>query len=65
VKLAEELRERTLELLMRHKDVYEFYDPETGEPGAPAAPAFGWSAALFISCLRIVGISRVESPWSH
>jgi len=48
VKLAEELRERTLELLMRHKDMYEFYDPETGEPGPTAAPAFGWSAALFI-----------------
>jgi len=28
--------------------MYEFYDPETGEPGATAAPAFGWSAALFI-----------------
>jgi len=47
-KLAEELRDRTLELLMRHKDIYEFYNPETGEPGLTAAPAFGWSAALFI-----------------
>jgi putative isomerase len=46
--LAAELRRKTLEMLMGHKDFYEYYHPENGEPGPKAAPIFGWSAALFI-----------------
>ncbi|MEN6409297.1 MAG: trehalase family glycosidase [Anaerolineaceae bacterium] len=46
--LADELRHRTLDLLMQQPDIYEYYDPETGKPPAKAAPIFGWSAALFI-----------------
>jgi glycogen debranching enzyme len=45
---AAELRRRTLALVMRHDDIYEYYDPITGERPPKAAPMFGWSAALFI-----------------
>ena len=47
-RLAQDLRERTLEMIMNYPDIYEYYNPETGEPGAKAATSFGWSAALFI-----------------
>lgn len=46
--VAQELRRRTLELVMQHSDIYEFYHPETGQPGPSAATMFGWSASLFI-----------------
>ena len=45
---ARRLRRITLEKLMLFPDFYEYYNPLTGEPGAKAAPIFGWSAALFI-----------------
>lgn len=45
---ARELRDRTLDLIMKHNDIYEYYNPETGEPPSNAAPTFGWSAAIFI-----------------
>ena len=46
--LAEKLRTATLELVNRGRGIYEYYHPDTGKPPATAAPAFGWSAALFI-----------------
>lgn len=46
--LAAALCQKTLELVMRHKDIYEYYDPLTGDHPPKAAPMFGWSAALFI-----------------
>jgi hypothetical protein len=46
--LASELRRRTLEMVMAHTDIYEYYHPETAAPGARAASIYGWSAALFI-----------------
>lgn len=46
--LAGELRRKTLELVMLHKDIYEYYSPLTGDHPPKAAPMFGWSAALFI-----------------
>ncbi len=46
--LARAVRERTLELLMAHDDLFEYYNPETGEPPARAARLFGWSAAIFV-----------------
>jgi glycogen debranching enzyme len=46
--LARELRERTLKLLMAHDDIFEYYNPETGEPPARAARLFGWSSAIFV-----------------
>lgn len=46
--IAAELRQRSLELLDKSLDIYEYYNPETGEPCTRAATVFGWSAALFI-----------------
>ena len=46
--LAHELRDKTLELLMRHNDVYEYYNPEAGDPPPNAASVFGWSIAVFV-----------------
>jgi hypothetical protein len=58
---AQDLRERTLEMIMGYPDIYEYYNPETGEPGAKAATSFGWSAALFIEMvLRATKKSRLE-----
>lgn len=48
VALARELRERTLELILQHEDLYEYYHPETGDHPPRAAPIFGWTAAVFI-----------------
>jgi glycogen debranching enzyme len=46
--LARELCDRTLDMVASHRDIREYYHPQTGQPGSQAAPAFGWSAALFI-----------------
>lgn len=46
--LAAELRRKTLDLMLLHNDIYEYYHPLTGERPPKAAPMFGWSAALFI-----------------
>lgn len=46
--LARELRNKTLELLMRHNDIYEYYHPDTGNPPPHAASVFGWSSAAFV-----------------
>ncbi|MBN1119461.1 MAG: hypothetical protein JXJ17_00155 [Anaerolineae bacterium] len=46
--LANELREKTLELVMRHNGIYEYYNAETGSPPETAAYTFGWTAAVFI-----------------
>ncbi|MGE5265154.1 MAG: amylo-alpha-1,6-glucosidase, partial [Acidobacteriota bacterium] len=46
--LARNLRDKTLELMMRHNDIYEYYNPETSEPPTSAASVFGWSSAVFI-----------------
>ncbi|MBN1319033.1 MAG: hypothetical protein JXA42_26355 [Anaerolineales bacterium] len=42
------LREKTLDLLMEHSGLYEFYNGKTGQPPPAAAGAFGWTAAVFI-----------------
>jgi len=46
--LAHELRDKTLELVMRHPGIYEYYSAETGERPPEAADIFGWTAAVFI-----------------
>ncbi len=46
--IARELRQRTLELVCRSPDLYEYYHPLTGERPAKAASTFGWTASLFI-----------------
>ncbi len=45
---ARELRDKTLDLLMAHSNIYEFYNPETGNPPGAAASVFGWSSAIFV-----------------
>ncbi len=46
--LARQLRQRTLDMVSRQKDIYEYYHPETGENPPKAAPIFGWSSSIFI-----------------
>ncbi|MBN1304955.1 MAG: hypothetical protein JXA13_11015 [Anaerolineales bacterium] len=46
--LARELRTKTLNLIMRHPGIFEYYNSNTGEPPAKAANIFGWTAAVFI-----------------
>lgn len=47
-KLAQELRRKTLNMIMRHSDIYEYYNPLTGERPPKAAPIFGWTSAVYI-----------------
>jgi putative isomerase len=46
--LAHELRRRTLDLINSRDDIYEYYDPVSGENPPTAASMFGWSSAVFI-----------------
>ena len=46
--IAQELRDRTLELIGSHKDIFEYYNPQTGGIPPKAAAIFGWSSAVFI-----------------
>jgi hypothetical protein len=46
--LARTLRHRTLQLVMNHSSIYEYYNSETGERPDRAADIFGWTAAVFI-----------------
>lgn len=46
--VARGLRDKTLDLLMQHDDLYEYYNPSTGEPPLDAASVFGWSSAVFV-----------------
>lgn len=63
--LAASLRRKTLQLLMQHRDIYEYYDPLTAERPPKAAPIFGWSSAAFIELAlqesRHVGSNNVVS----
>jgi hypothetical protein len=46
--LARVLRDKTLDMIVNHPSLYEFYNAETGEPPLKAANIFGWTAAVFI-----------------
>jgi len=46
--LAAELRRRSLDMMLGDKDIFEYYEPETGDGPPKAASTFGWSSALFI-----------------
>jgi glycogen debranching enzyme len=46
--LAGIAREKTLQLVMNHPSIYEYYNSETGERPKRAADIFGWTAAVFI-----------------
>lgn len=45
---AVELRKKTLNLITAQAGIREYYNSQTGESPATAAPTFGWSAATFI-----------------
>jgi glycogen debranching enzyme len=47
-KLARDLRDKTLNMIMSQPSIYEYYNSETGEPAPKAADMFGWTAAVFI-----------------
>jgi glycogen debranching enzyme len=46
--LSRELCRRTLDLIISHDDIYEYYDPVSGKNPPTAASMFGWSSAVFI-----------------
>jgi glycogen debranching enzyme len=48
VELASTIRKRTLDLIMSHRNIYEYYNAETGQAPDSAADIFGWTAAVFI-----------------
>lgn len=58
--LAKELTEKTLNLIMEHPSIYEFYNAETGQPPARAADTFGWTAAVFIDLAIQASQEEVE-----
>jgi putative isomerase len=63
VELARTLRQKTLDLIMRHRNIYEFYQAETGDAPEKAAGIFGWTAAVFID-LAISASQDELSPGS-
>ena len=67
--LASELRRRTLNMMLGDNDIYEYYNPETGQPPPGAASIFGWSSALFIDMalqeMQGKGPQEAASPSSH
>ena len=46
--LANQLREKTLNLIMSHDSIYKYYNALSGDPPDTAADVFGWTAAVFI-----------------
>ncbi len=48
IKLAKTLRDSTLDMIMAHEDIFEFYDAETGAPPERSVRNFGWTSAVFI-----------------
>jgi putative isomerase len=60
--LARLLRERTMDIIMSHDDIYEYYNPQTGERPPKAAPIFGWSSAVFIDLAIQASQERRTAP---
>ena len=59
--LAAELRQRTLEMVSNQTDIYEYYNPLTGESPPKAAPIYGWSSAIFIE----LAIQETKEIWGQ
>ncbi|MBN2046166.1 MAG: hypothetical protein JW757_14175 [Anaerolineales bacterium] len=47
-RMANELKQRTLDLIRSQPGIFEYYNSYTGTPTKTAAQAFGWTAAVFI-----------------
>lgn len=45
---ARELLERTLDVVNLHADIYEYYNPLTGNHPPKAAGIFGWTSAVYV-----------------
>jgi glycogen debranching enzyme len=45
---ARRLRAKTLNMVMKNNDIYEYYHPESGKNCPKAASLFGWSSAVFV-----------------
>lgn len=58
--LARELRRKTLDLIINHAGIYEYYNSQTGKPPQNAAETFGWTAAVFIDLA--IQASREGAP---
>ncbi len=59
--LADDLLVKTLDLVMSHQSIFEYYNANTGQPPAKAADIFGWTAAVFID-LAIQASNPPHSP---
>ncbi len=46
--LAHQLRDRSIAFMQKHHDIYEYYNPVTGERPPKSAPIFGWTSAVYI-----------------
>lgn len=60
--LANELRDKTLKLIASQPGIREYYNSQTGEPPATAAPIFGWTAAVFIDLALQASLKTNSKP---
>jgi putative isomerase len=61
--LARELRRRTLDMMLGARDIFEYYNPTTGEAPPKAAAIFGWSSAVFIEmAIRETELLKETNP---
>jgi putative isomerase len=51
-----------MDIIMSHDDIYEYYNPQTGERPPKAAPIFGWSSAVFIDLAIQASQERRAAP---
>jgi len=58
--LAHELTIKTLDLIMEHPSIFEYYNSQTGMPPEKAAEAFGWTAAVFIDLAISASQPRID-----
>lgn len=59
--VARKLRRASLDLIMQHDDIYEYYNPHTAENPPKAAPVFGWTSASFIELAIQETIDRQQA----
>lgn len=60
--LAKQLRQRTLDMIAQHPDIYEYYHPLSGIKPPKAAPIFGWSSAIFIDLAIEAAKEEMDLP---
>ncbi|MFZ5856917.1 MAG: amylo-alpha-1,6-glucosidase [Chloroflexota bacterium] len=64
--LAATLCRKTLEMIMRHDMIAEYYNSKTGVIPKKAALAFGWTAAVFIDlAIRDTNNTNVTPGWER